>query len=473
MARRLPEVVVSTSQPGWRGRGTKARIRARGADFCTSLTRHWTDTVPPNDDRDEVVGQSGGRVSLRELGARVRRARERLSVVPTQKQAGELIGRSRRWWVELEAGRLDPQLGDLEQVAALLGQPLGELLSLDNATAAGTLHMETDETKRRTFLTLLATPTGGAALLGVADQDFIEQIRRSVQHLVVLDNQAGPDQIAGMASQLFGSVTRRLRLGLYRPSIESDLMVTAAEAGELAGWLLYDANRHDEARKVNEAALYWATLAKDQGMADFILTNAGLQAIHLRQPGEAIQVTGRLLDGEDKMSPRVRALARVRRGRARAIAGDGTGAARDFEAARSLHLDGVRSSDPSWVWWVDELLITGHGALCRQESGDPKGAVDLFSHAIEMCPGQRLRDRFMWHVHLLGTLVGLREWDKVGRVAEQAAPFVGEVACGRVVAVLRDAIARVNGTEGVPLSVRDGVHHLDRVLVESGYPATI
>lgn len=92
--------------------------------------------------------------SLRELGARVRRARMRLPVVPTQAQAGELIDRSRRWWQELEAGRLDPQLGDLERVADLLGMPLGELLGLGAAT--GTLRPEADDTRRRTFLGLMA-----------------------------------------------------------------------------------------------------------------------------------------------------------------------------------------------------------------------------------------------------------------------------------------------------------------------------
>src|SRR5436305_1860090 len=91
---------------------------------------------------------------LRELGIRVRRARMRLPVVPTQAQAGDLVERSRRWWQELEAGRLDPQLGDLERVATLLGQPLGELLGLD-APMAGILRPEAADTRRRTFLALM------------------------------------------------------------------------------------------------------------------------------------------------------------------------------------------------------------------------------------------------------------------------------------------------------------------------------
>jgi hypothetical protein len=89
-----------------------------------------------------------------------------------------------------------------------------------------------------------------------------------------------------------------------------------------------------------------------------------------------------------------------------------------------------------------------------------------------MCPEHRLRDRFMWHVHLLDALAMLKEWDQVAEVAEHAAPFVGDVACGRVAAVLRGTIQRVDVAEGVPTSVRDGVRQLDRVLVEAGYPAT-
>ena len=103
-------------------------------------------------------------------------------------------------------------------------------------------------------------------------------------------------------------------------------------------------------------------------------------------------------------------------------------------------------------------------------SPDPKGAIDLFHHAIEICPEDRLRDRFMYHAHLLRTLVDLEDWDEVAEATERATPFLGDVTCGRVVALLRDSISRVDGADGVPLSVRDGVRHLDRRLAEAGYP---
>ncbi len=100
---------------------------------------------------------AGRRLSLRELGARVRRAREHFPRELTQARAGELIGRSRRWWQDLEGGRLDPQIGDLERVAALLGRQLGELLGLKATTATSSLDPEAEDTRRRTFLVWLAS----------------------------------------------------------------------------------------------------------------------------------------------------------------------------------------------------------------------------------------------------------------------------------------------------------------------------
>src|SRR5205807_2532696 len=78
------------------------------------------------------------------------RARE--SGVLSQNVAGERVGRSRRWWQELEAGRIDPQVGDLERVAWLLHVDLGWLLDL----SAGRMAAE-DATDRRRFLALLTT----------------------------------------------------------------------------------------------------------------------------------------------------------------------------------------------------------------------------------------------------------------------------------------------------------------------------
>jgi transcriptional regulator with XRE-family HTH domain len=306
------------------------------------------------------------------------------------------------------------------------------------------------------------------SLDGPADQAFIEFVHRSIQQLVLLDNHYGADEIASIAVRLFRSVTHRLTSGLYQPPVERDLVATAGEIGELAGWLLFDADKQDAARRLNQDALYWATLAGDQGMVNFILSNVSLQAIHLQRPLEALHVSQRVREGESGLSSRIRALIHVREGRALALTGQRHDALRDFEEARAFFSDGVRGSDPQWTWWIDDFEITGHEGLCHREAGDARGAAELFHRAIETCPPGRARDRFMYHAHLLRTLADLKDWPQAINVIDRAVPFVGEMASGRVASFLLDATARIRADQSASASVRDGADHLDALLGQAG-----
>ncbi len=349
----------------------------------------------------------------------------------------------------------------------LLGSVLG--IPADTLARVGEKQKADRRSVAHESLLVLRDPDfSNPSLDGPADQRFVELIHRSIQQLVLLDNHFGADDIAGIAVRLFRSVTHRLATGLYQPTIERDLMAAAGEIGELAGWLLFDADRQDAARQLNQDALYWATLAGDDGMVNFILSNVGLQAIHLHRPLEALHVAQRVRDGESRLSPRVRALIHVREGRALALAGQRSNALRDFEKARAFFSDGVRGTDPQWTWWIDDFEITGHEGLCHREAGNAKGAVDLFHRAIETCPPGRARDRFMYHAHLLRTVVDLKDWPEAVSVIDRAAPFVGELASGRVASFLLDATASVRRAGIAPSSVRDGADYLDTLLIRTG-----
>lgn len=306
------------------------------------------------------------------------------------------------------------------------------------------------------------------SLDGPADHGFVELIHQTINQLVVLDNHFGADDIAGIAVRLFRSATDRLATGSYQSAIERDLMAAAGEIGELAGWLLFDADRQETARQVNQDALYWAGLGGDSGMVNFILSNVGLQAIHLGRPLEALRVAQRVRNGDGRLSPRIRALIHVREGRAFALAGRHGDALRDFQRARAFFSDGPRGSDPQWTWWIDDFEITGHEGLCHREAGDARGAVGLFQRAIESCPPGRARDRFMYHAHLLRTMVDLKDWPGVASVMDQTAPFVSEMCSARVASFVLDATATIREAQGVPQSVRDGADHLDALLARTG-----
>lgn len=140
----------------------------------------------------------------------------------------------------------------------------------------------------------------------LADADYVEGIRQTSQRLVTLDGQHGADDIAGLAVRSFRAIHHRLGTGAYQPKIERDLQSAAAELAEVAGWLLYDADRHTAARQLNTEALHYAHLAGDRGIEQLTLNNMGNHAVRLQRPAEALSIARRLRASEPA-SPRLQA----------------------------------------------------------------------------------------------------------------------------------------------------------------------
>ena len=88
-----------------------------------------------------------------------------------------------------------------------------------------------------------------------ATGDYLGELRRTIPHLVALDGMHGGAEIAPIALRSFRRAQRILSEGRYVPAIERDLEAVTAELGELSGWLLFDAERQDQARAVNAEAL--------------------------------------------------------------------------------------------------------------------------------------------------------------------------------------------------------------------------
>src|SRR5437588_4984519 len=103
------------------------------------------------------MAQRGGRHGGRwiSLGVRIRRRREELGL--NQDVVAPQIGRSRRWYVDFEAGRLDPPLGALQALASVLKTDLDWMLeeflrthpSGTTGASAGKLGAEADEDTQR------------------------------------------------------------------------------------------------------------------------------------------------------------------------------------------------------------------------------------------------------------------------------------------------------------------------------------
>ena len=96
--------------------------------------------------------------------------------------------------------------------------------------------------------------------------------------------------------------------GAHESSLERDLQAAAGELAEVAGWLLYDADRQDDVRRMNQEALYFSRLAGDRTMELLTLQNASMHASFLGRPHEALQLANSVLESRDRLSPRVKTL---------------------------------------------------------------------------------------------------------------------------------------------------------------------
>lgn len=155
-----------------------------------------------------------------------------------------------------------------------------------------------------------------------ADTDYLDAVRTHIWHVVELDNRFGGTHLAEFAVSFFRSLHRQFGDGAYELSIERDLQAVIGELAELAGWLLYDAARQGEVRRMNQEALYFSRLSGDRQMELLTLQNCSMHAGFLGRPREALRLAESVLQGPDPLSPRIETLFLIRKARALAQGGD-------------------------------------------------------------------------------------------------------------------------------------------------------
>jgi hypothetical protein len=295
-----------------------------------------------------------------------------------------------------------------------------------------------------------------------ADAAYLEAVQQHIWYIVGLDNRFGGGDLTRLAVRFFRSVHQQLGTGAYEPAIERDLQATAGELAEVAGWLLYDADRQDDVRRMNHEALYFSRLAGDRRMELLTLQNASMHAGHLGRPREALHLACSVLESRDRLSPRVRTLFLVRKARALAQGGD-EHALRLFNEARSHYEDGVRENDPKWAWWVDERELAWHEGMALVDLGRPGEAVEKFEQSVWGKTAQKMRGRYLHLGYLLGAQVKVGAWSGTERTMHQIATMVSDVSSTRTV-VLFTAILPKLQHERVPASTRETAEQLALLL---------
>jgi transcriptional regulator with XRE-family HTH domain len=295
-----------------------------------------------------------------------------------------------------------------------------------------------------------------------ADTVYLEAVHQHIWHIVELDNRFGGNDLAGLAVRFFRSVHQQLGASAYEPAIERDLQAAAGELAEVAGWLLYDADRQDDVRRMNQEALYFSRLAGDRCMELLTLQNASMHAGYLGRPREALHLARSVLESRDRLSPRVKTLFLVRKARSLAQGGDEQ-ALKLFTQVQSHYQDGVRDSDPKWAWWVDEGELAWHEGMALADLGRPHEAVGKFEQSVDAAPSHQVRTRYNSLGYLLSAQVKVGAWSDAEATMQQISTMVGDVASTRTRVLLARTLPELTH-EYVPGGTRETAEQLTVLL---------
>ena len=224
--------------------------------------------------------------------------------------------------------------------------------------------------------------------------------------------------------------------------LERDLQSAAAELAEVVGWLAYDAEAHDLARRMNQESLYFARLAGDKTIELLTLQNSSMHAASQGRPKEALQIARSVLEGDYRLSPRLKALFLTRKARALAQGGDDS-ALRLLPEIRSLYHEGVSDEDPAWAWWIDERELAWHEAMVQRDLGMPERAIAQFERSVIATPPTEIRSQYLHRAYLLQAQVDNATWDDAEQSIRQLLPLSTEVASTRTVVLLRKVISQL------------------------------
>lgn len=132
-------------------------------------------------------------------------------------------------------------------------------------------------------------------VLGV--QAHVQEPGTEQAQIVALDNMFGGADLVRLSIRFFRALHNQLGTGAYDPKLERDFHAAAGELAELVGWLAYDAEEHDLARRMNQESLYFTRLCGDKTTELLTVQNSSMHAASQGRPSEALHLARSVLEG--------------------------------------------------------------------------------------------------------------------------------------------------------------------------------
>jgi transcriptional regulator with XRE-family HTH domain len=267
---------------------------------------------------------------------------------------------------------------------------------------------------------------------------LLDQLEHRVAELRRLDDHlAGGDTYELVTGEL--DVTVELAAdSAYSQQVGRRLLGVIGELGQLAGWVAYDAGRHDAAARHYLTGADAARAAGRPEIAANNLSSLAYQLANTGNPHDAALLAATAVQGTAGEHPAVRALMLDRLAWAQARAGDSDATAHALDTATGLLADAP--DPPEWLYWLDTAEAEIMAGRCWTELHRPLRAVPLLEAACARLPADHTRELALYLSWLVMAYADAREPERAAavgvRVLQLSRDTTSSRAAGRLAAVL-------------------------------------
>lgn len=376
-------------------------------------------------------------------GTLIRLAREAMGL--RQADLGRMLGYSQSTVSRIENGRQHANdMAVLSAAAELLGIPpamlgLAALPVLpDQARASATPGVRRDDVNRLEFMGLVAGTAAGSMLawqtdrrqLGARD---VRALRRDLRRLYELDDHHGGVDVYAMAARAAGTVRRGVENADYREQTGRVLWSMVGELTEHVGWLAYDAERHDEARRWWLEALHVARLLDDGRVEAVVMASMSLQAGRRGAGREAVDLARAAQKAARHWgTPRVRSILLAREALGHSRSRDAGSAQRALRRASAELARGRSDDDPLWLDFYDEADLAWHRMHAALDLHDLAEAERAIRSALSAVGSAFPRNHALYLAQLAELLVIRGRLDEGLSVASRAVSRASDLGSRRV-----------------------------------------
>jgi DNA-binding XRE family transcriptional regulator len=305
-----------------------------------------------------------------------------------------------------------------------------------------------DPMRRRTFVTwgLATTAAGGLGLasVGAVGAADVRRLQRTEVRLQRLAHRHGGESLWQAAAASADEGYHMLEQGSYGPRVGKQLLMAIGGLQLCAGWLAFDAGRHDAARASYTDALTLSRQVSDPEMEARALADLARESYVFDRPREAqrLATAAGNIAASTGGSPRLVAISSIRHAVASSLMGDAPGADSAITQARKA-LDRDRDEPvEEWGAFLTPFEIDGIEATCALELGQASRAEALLEQIIVAYESSQFRRNCaLYRVRLARARLDSGAVDGAAEAATAAVDdLAGELASRRVSSEL-DAVA--------------------------------